>query len=140
MDSGRRPVPSEGAVNPSAGAGCAGGTTTVRPATDVAHFIGGFVAAEGCFTRSGNRFRFSVGLGARDRMTCEGLHWFFGCGSVTWSPRRKPHYDDECTFAIRGLDDHLRVTVPFMDEHLPPSYKRRQYLLWRQQLLEYRRR
>lgn len=51
--------------------------------------------------------------------------------------RRKPHYDDECSFAIQGLQDHLRVTIPFMDEHLPASYKREQYLAWREQLLDH---
>jgi hypothetical protein len=56
---------------------------------------------------------------------------------VTWSPRRKAHYDDECTFAIQALADHVRMTIPFMDVHLPPSYKRRQYIAWREQLLEY---
>jgi hypothetical protein len=108
----------------------------VQPATDVAAFIGGFVAAEGCFTRTGRRFRFSVGLGAKDLESCENLRSFFGCGSVTYWPRRKPHYDDECTYAIRSIHDHLRVTIPFMDAHLPPSYKRRQYLTWRTNLLD----
>ena len=27
--------------------------------------------------------------------------------------------------------------MPFMDEHLPPSHKREQYLVWRAQLLDY---
>jgi hypothetical protein len=27
--------------------------------------------------------------------------------------------------------------VPFMDAHLPPSYKREQYLAWRGRLLDY---
>jgi hypothetical protein len=109
----------------------------VSPVTDVAAFIGGFVAAEGSFVLSGRRFTFSVGLGAKDSSTCVSLEAFFQCGSVTYSPRRKPHYDDECTFAIRSIHDHLWVTVPFMDEHLPASYKRRQYLAWRTSLLEY---
>lgn len=47
------------------------------------------------------------------------------------------HYDDETTFVISSLTDHLDVTIPFMDEHLPPSYKRTQYLDWRARLLDY---
>jgi len=35
------------------------------------------------------------------------------------------------------MKDHLAVTIPFMDEHLPESYKRRQYLAWKAELLEY---
>ena len=36
----------------------------------------------------------------------------------------KPHYDDECAFAIQSLADHVNVTIPFMDVHLPESHKR----------------
>ncbi|MBM3675088.1 MAG: hypothetical protein FJW88_09055 [Actinobacteria bacterium] len=53
------------------------------------------------------------------------------------SRRRRPHYDDEIPFAIRSLRDHLAVTIPFMDVHLPESYKRTQYLAWRAELMEY---
>ncbi len=53
------------------------------------------------------------------------------------SPRRKPHYDDESTFVIQSPRQLIDVVVPFMDEHLPPSYKRRQYLQWRARLLDY---
>jgi hypothetical protein len=114
----------------------------VRPGTDdLAAYIGGFVAAEGTFTswRSPTKARwtFAVGLGASDRSTCELLHTFFGVGHVTESPRRKAHYDDEVTYSIQSLRDHLAVTIPFMDEHLPESYKRRQYLAWRAELLDY---
>ena len=27
--------------------------------------------------------------------------------------------------------------MPFLDEHLPPSYKREQYLVWRAELMAY---
>jgi hypothetical protein len=103
----------------------------------VAAVIGGFVAAEGCFDTNGRRFRFSVGLGATDAGMCLLLREFLACGTIMWFPRRKPHYDDECSFAIQSLKDHLEVTIPFMDEHLPPSYKREQHLEWRDQLLDY---
>jgi hypothetical protein len=68
---------------------------------------------------------------------CELLLAFFGVGSVHASPRRKPHYDDEVAFAIKSLRDHLAVTIPFMDAHLPESHKRTQYLAWRAELLDY---
>jgi hypothetical protein len=112
----------------------------VPPATEaLASFIGGFVAAEGTFVQTGPRprFRFAVALGAIDNATCWTLRAYFGCGSVVGSPHRKPHYDDECAFIIQGIRDHLRVTIPFMDEHLPASYKREQYLAWRDRLLEH---
>ena len=78
-----------------------------------------------------------MGLGATDSATCLNLHAYFGCGSVFSYARRKPHFDDECTFVIQAIRDHLRVTIPFMDAHLPVSYKREQYLVWRDRLLDY---
>lgn len=78
-----------------------------------------------------------MGLGATDTATCVNLQAFFGCGSVFNYARREPHYDDECTFVMQGIRDHLEVTIPFMDAHLPVSYKREQYLAWRDRLLEY---
>jgi LAGLIDADG endonuclease len=116
----------------------------VSPATDlIADFLGGFVAAEGTFVCSpvrsgqGQRFTFAVGLGATDSSTCLLFEEYFGCGNVYTYHRRKPHYDDECTFTVQSLRDHLDVTVPFMDSHLPVSYKRVQYLEWRRVLLDY---
>jgi hypothetical protein len=35
------------------------------------------------------------------------------------------------------MKDLGEVVVPFMDEHLPPSHKREQYLVWRAQSLDY---
>lgn len=103
----------------------------------VAAFIAGFVAAEGTFVHSGRRFTFAVSLGARDRATCEALHRYFGRGSMVGSRRRAPHHDDAITFTIQSLRDHVEVTIPFMDEHLPRSHKRVQYLRWRADLLDY---
>jgi hypothetical protein len=111
----------------------------VRPDTEsAAAFFAGFVAGEGTFTATrGRRFLFAVGLGGVDGAMCEHLRDFFGCGSVHRAPRRKPHYDDEVTFAVRALPDLVERVVPFMDEHLAPSYKCDQYLRWRADLLDY---
>ena len=38
---------------------------------------------------------------------------------------------------MRRLRELVEVIVPFMDEHLPPSYKRDQYEVWRGALLDY---
>jgi len=112
----------------------------VRPDTDDrAAFLGGFVAAEGTFVETGDppRFRFAVGLGRIDRAMCVSFAEYLDCGTICDAPRRKPHYDDESTFAVQSIRDHLRATIPFMDAHLPPSYKRKQYLAWRARLLDY---
>ena len=106
---------------------------------DLAAFLAGFIAAEGTFFRTGDRpsFRFAIGLGASDRSMCELAQVFFGRGRIYSSPRRRPQYDDEATLSIASLAAHLTGTVPFMDEHLPVSHKRRQYLAWRAQVLDY---
>lgn len=122
------------------GEGCAGLITMVSPATDgLAAFLGGFAAAEGYFGKSGTppRFAFVIGLGATDSGTCELLRKFLGVGTLHWFPRRRDHYDDEASFHVRALKDLIEVVVPFMDEHLPPSHKREQYLCWRQELVSY---
>lgn len=121
-------------------ANSAGPTTTERPATEaLAAFIGGFVCAEGTFGNYGNppSFTFAVRLGASDSDSCERLRWYFGVGHVHTYPRRKAHYDDEVGYAVGALGDLVDFIVPFMDEHLPPSYKRRQYEVWREALLNY---
>ena len=106
---------------------------------DLAAFLAGFVAGEATFVASGDppKFTFAVGLGASDTGMCEVLAKYFGAGHIHRSPRRKPHYDDEVSFAIQSMRDHLAVTIPFMDEHLPESHKRTQYLVWRAALVDY---
>lgn len=112
----------------------------MRPATDeFAAFAAGFVAAEGTFTvhPDGRLFACVVALGASDRDSVELLHTFFEVGYVRWYPRRRPHYDDEVSWTVRRLRDLVGVIVPFMDEHLPESHKRVQYLAWRDALLDH---
>jgi hypothetical protein len=112
----------------------------VSPATDgLAEFIAGFIAAEGTFVRSGTppTFTFAVALGATDAATCEKIHGYFGVGAVRTYPRRKAHYDDEVLYNVRAMRDLIEVILPFMDEHLPPSYKRDQYEVWRAALVDY---
>ena len=114
----------------------AGFITTDLPATEVADFLGGFVAAEGCFTRSGRRFRFAVCLAATDSAMCRAFADILGCGAVHRYPRRRSHYDDEVVFAVQSMRDLVAIVAPFMDAHLPASYKRSQYLAWRAELLD----
>lgn len=135
----RAPVPLRDATSPFGAVGCAGATITVRPATDLlASFLGGFVAAEGCFTGNGSRrFRFNVGLGATDADMCDVFAATLAVGHIVRSQRRKAHYDDEVQFTAQSVRELVEVVVPFMDAHLPPSYKRTQYLEWRARLLEH---
>jgi hypothetical protein len=133
---------SKAATTSSGAAASADGTTTVRPATEQAAHIAGFIAGEGCFTgtRTGSRkrrFAFTVGLGSTDATMCWDLLAFFGVGHVYSYPPRKQGYDGETTYSVGSIVDLVEVIVPFMDEHLPHSCKRTQYLAWRGDLLAY---
>lgn len=112
-------------------------TTTARPVGDVAAFLGGFFAGEGCVGRSGNTFYCSVALGATDAGMCALLQVVTGVGRVRRYPRRRDHYDDEVVWVVRSLRELVDVVVPFLDEHLPASLKREQYLAWRRELIAY---
>jgi hypothetical protein len=116
---------------------CAGSITTVLPVTEIAAFLGGFVAAEGCFTRTGRRFRFAIALGAKDAKMCDVAAVVLGVGHVARSPRRQPHFDDEVIFAVQSTKQLVDRVVPFMDRYLPPSKKRNQYEKWRFELLHF---
>jgi hypothetical protein len=78
-----------------------------------------------------------VALGAADAGMCALLHEFLEVGHVRRYPRRRDHYDDEVVWVVRSLRELIEVVVPFLDEHLPASYKRDQYLVWRADLLAY---
>jgi hypothetical protein len=56
---------------------------------------------------------------------------------VRWFARHKPHHDVEARWTVKALPDLTSVIVPFMDVHLPASYKRVQYLAGRAALLDY---
>ena len=109
----------------------------MQPATELAGFVAGFTCAEATFVALRTRFAFRVSLGAADAGMCHALQAFFGVGNVYEYPRRKEHYDDEVVFSVQSLRDLVEVIVPFMDEHLRPSYKREQYDAWRAELLDY---
>ena len=128
------------ATGPCGAAACAVATITVSPAISVEpQFIAGFVVAEGAFLRAGRRptFTFAIGLGAIDSELCMAIRTFFGVGTVMRFDRREDHFDDAVTYQVRKLSDLMEVIVPFMNEHLPPSYKRHQYELWRDHLTTY---
>jgi hypothetical protein len=102
-------------------------------------WIGGFTAAEGAFTRSHHppKFGFVIALASLDSSVCDTVHEFLEVGTVAIYPRRKAHYCDVVVYQVRSLSDLVNTVVPFMDEHLPASHKREQYLRWRRELLQY---
>lgn len=112
-------------------------TTTAPQGGDIADFLGGFIAGEGYLRAGSNSFSCAVALGAQDAGMCELLREVLDVGRVRRYPRRRPDYDDEVVWTVQSLRELVEVVVPFLDEHLPPSHKREQYLAWRADLLAY---
>lgn len=99
-------------------------------------FVAGFVTAEGTFvaTPDGRRFAFTIGVAAADGLMCDRLVDFFGVGRTYRYRRRQEHHQDVAIYTVQSKRELAAVIVPFMDRHLPPSNKRRQYEAWRTKL------
>jgi hypothetical protein len=128
----------------------AAGLLTLHESLERAGFaLGGFVAGEGCFTaverpqRAANgrprlRFRFSVAVVEHDLPLLRALQTFLGCGSV--GPVRRTMLDTWRPQVVLSVDrstDLVARVVPFADQYLLESQKRRQFVDWRDQLLAY---
>lgn len=138
-DEGPRRAQRRTAIARSGDVGSAGLTTTVPPATELAAYVGGFTAAEGCLvcTEGGTRFSFAVGLSASDLVSCELLLAYLGVGASTGHLDGRPTRTMPLVSPSAPCLSWCTSLVPFMDEHLAPSYKRVQYEEWRAELLEY---
>ena len=102
---------------------------------DVADFLAGFVAAEGCFAHSGARFRLAVALADDDVAGVELLRAFTGVGTICRSPPRSERTKGAVIWAVQSRVELLDVVVPWLDDHLAPCHKRQQYEAWRAALL-----
>lgn len=109
--------------------------TTGRRVGDIAAFLGGFIAGEGYLRADARGFACTVAVGSSDAAMCELLRDFLGVGRIRRYDRRRAHYDDEVVWVVRSVRDLVEAVVPFLDDHLPPSYKREQYREWRADLL-----
>ena len=130
-------VRSQDATSSCEDAAFADATISKPPGTELAAHIAGFVVGEGTFTSTKRAHTFAVMLAEVDALSCELLRSFFGVGSVYHYPRRKAHFDDFVLFQVRKTADLVQVIVPFMDEHLPPSFKRQQYTEWRARVMQF---
>ena len=110
--------------------------------------LGGLVAGEGsfCVTRKlppatdGSvrlRFVFKVTMASRDRALLEDLRDFLGYGSIDDQPARKPHWQPTSTFTIGSIRGHRMATIPFAEQYLLASAKRRQFERWRDAMDSY---
>ena len=103
--------------------------------------LAGFVAGEGSFqvTRKlpphadGDprlRFVFAIAVAQRDLPILEALRTRLGHGGIRTDPPRKAHWQPMSRLTISSVRAHRTAVIPFMDAHLPPSAKRRQFTLW----------
>ena len=108
--------------------------------------LGGIVAGEGSFsvTASGSRapsgvrrerYVFAVDMATRDRHVLEALQQRLGFGSITDRPARRAAWQPMSQFVVNSFRGHLAATIPFADQFLLPSEKRRQFERWREHLL-----
>ena len=109
--------------------------------------LGGLVAGEGTFyvSRTKDRFRdgqqkcrfvFQVHMARRDRALLGALRDVLGFGAITDRPAQGMWLPSS-TLTIGSRKAHLSATIPFMERHLLPCAKRRQFEAWRDELVEY---
>ena len=123
-------------------------SSTLRPGWDP-WAVAGFVAGEGCFTRSpsgktfpdgspGVKFVFTIQVAAHDRGLLEAVRAAIGSGSISADrPPARPGWQPTVRFDVRSHRAHRRHTIPFMEAHLLPSHKRQQFEAWRDDLAAY---
>ncbi len=110
--------------------------------------LGGLVAGEGSFIittkqppfKDGSprlRFVFSLSMASRDRALLESLQGALGVGSICDSERRHTSWLPASCFTVNSLKAHQAATIPFFDRYLPPTAKRREYLLWKAALTSF---
>jgi hypothetical protein len=76
-------------------------------------------------------------MASRDRPLLEALRDHLGHGSLTDSPARRANWQPITTFAIVSMKVHHAATIPFAEQYLLPSAKRRQFENWRDAMLAY---
>jgi hypothetical protein len=72
----------------------------------------------------------------RDRLLLQSLRDRLGFGSICDRPARGTWLPSS-TFTVSSRKAHLTATIPFMERHLLPCAKRRQFDAWRDELLSY---
>ncbi len=106
----------------------------------VGHFLGGLVAAEGCFSRSvvglrrdgseRGRYVFVMEMASVDTGLVELLHLALGVGSIHSVKARNPRWQSSVRFTVSSRRAHRDATVPFMQHFLPEGAKRQAFERW----------
>lgn len=103
------------------------------------YFLAGLIAGEGCFTKKSKLkgFSFSIKMADRDKEILEELKKIINAGYIYLYKKRKNLWEDECVFIIQSqIDIHTKL-IPFMNKFLLGSFKRKQFLRWKEEFYTY---
>jgi hypothetical protein len=71
----------------------------------------------------------------RDQLVLENLRATLGVGSLRVLKARNPKHLEQVVFTVNSLRAHQTATVPFFNDFLPVSEKRRQFEIWRDAMI-----
>ena len=105
-----------------------------------AQWVVGFVDGEGCFHVGINANKemslgyqvlpeFTVVQHVRDINVLYALKKFFGCGVV------RNNHGERMAYRVRSVDHHLRIIIPFFEQHTLKTKKHIDFLKFRDVLL-----
>jgi hypothetical protein len=108
-------------------------TEILRQDENFKYFIAGFVAGEGCFgfNEKNRCVQFAIGLHIRDKQILLDIQKVIGAGTVRSFPCRP----NMVRYQIGGIYNVLCYVIPFMNKYLIHSYKKDQYLIWREKVM-----
>ena len=113
---------------------------------DFAHFVSGFVAGEGSFSkrersnRDGIRFCFQIEVADVDEKILHKIKEFFGVGNIHTYESRKEEWKDIAQYQVQSVGDIFNSIIPFFEKYgLFGTHKSKQYESWRDDFLEYHR-
>jgi hypothetical protein len=73
----------------------------------------------------------------RETEALRDLHRVLGVGAISFQPARRAAWQPTATYGIHSRRALRTALIPFCDEHLLWSFKRSQYLVWRDQFQTY---
>ena len=110
-----------------------------------AHFICGFVAGEGTFTKHITNkktgtisFTFRISLADDDHTILEEIKNFFNIGNIQDYPPRKDGWKGQSSYYISSIPKLVNIIIPFFDKFgFYSARKQKQYDIWKDVLTNY---
>lgn len=106
-------------------------------------FIAGFVAGEGCFSKSNDknrkldRYRFHIEVSQKDRRVLEKIKDYFGVGKIYDFEAREKNWDATSMYSVQKLGAITNVIIPFFEKtDLRSTNKEIQYNQWKKEFID----